>query len=153
VKNIKKIDFLNKKESLLSNLEVLDDYAFSYINKKIPDDNQYKNILIKDDFFTELNFTILLSKINLDLIDIVDKLKVINEYDFSKEISYFDKIAKNINVFFDKNNFNKYIKILTYTDRTGINFDFTLLNPGEHLYKNLWKNLNSCLLTSATLSI
>ncbi|MDD2908043.1 MAG: helicase C-terminal domain-containing protein [Candidatus Gracilibacteria bacterium] len=153
VKNIKKIDFLNKKESLLSNLEILDDYAFSYINKKIPDDSQYKNILIKEDFFTDLDFAILLSKINLDLIDIVDKLKVINEYDFTKELSYYDKIAKNINVFFDKNNHNRYIKILTYVDRTGINFDFTLLNPGDHLYKNLWKDLNSCLLTSATLSI
>jgi hypothetical protein len=51
------------------------------------------------------------------LIDIVDKLKIINEYDFSKEASFFDEIAKNIKDFFDKTNSNIYIKILTYTDR------------------------------------
>jgi len=103
-KNIKKIDFLKTKETLLSNLEIIDDYAFSYINKKIPDDNQYKNILVANDFFSDLELSEILRKINLDLLDIVDKLKVINEYDFTKEIVFFDSIAKNIVDFFDKIN-------------------------------------------------
>ncbi|MDD3793273.1 MAG: helicase C-terminal domain-containing protein [Candidatus Gracilibacteria bacterium] len=152
-KNIKKIDFLKTKETLLSNLEIIDDYAFSYLNKKIPNDNQYKNLLVLDDFFSDIDFTQILVKINLDLLDIVDKLKVINEYDFTKEIVFFDSIAKNIIDFFDKNNSKYFIKMISFIDRFGISFDYTLLNPGEYLNKNLWEKLDSCLLTSATLSI
>lgn len=153
IKNIKKLDFLNKKETLLSNLDILDDYAFNYINNRIPDDSQYKNILVKEDFFTDLDFVEIIKKINLDLLDIIDKLKVISEYDFTKELVFFDSVANNINTFFDKTNSNTYIKILTYAEKSGITFDFTLLNPGQYLYKNLWNKLDSCLLTSATLSI
>lgn len=152
-KNIKKLDFLRTKETLLSNLEVIDDYAFSFINKKIPDDSQYKNILVKEEFFSDLDFGEILKKINLDLIDIIDKLKVIPEYDFTKEIVYFDSIAKNIIDFFDKTNWNNFIKIISYTERFWINFDYTLFNPWDYLYKNLWSKLDSCVLTSATLSI
>gem|GEM_PF-1020946 len=129
IKNIKKLDFLNKKETLLSNLDILDDYAFNYINNKVPDDSQYKNILVKEDFFTDLDFVEIIKKINLDLLDIVDKLKVISEYDFTKELVFFDSVANNINTFFDKTNSNTYIKILTYAEKSGITFDFTLLNP------------------------
>lgn len=152
-KNIKKIDFLRTKETLLSNLEIIDDYAFSYINKKLPVDNQYKNLLATDDFFSDLDFSQILSKINLDLLDIVDKLKVISEYDFTKEIVFFDSLAKNIIDFFDKTNSKYFIKMISLNDRFWISFEYTLLNPWNYLYNNLWWKLDSCLLTSATLSI
>jgi Rad3-related DNA helicase len=38
LKSIKHLDILTKKESLLSNLEVVDDYAFNYLDEKIPSD-------------------------------------------------------------------------------------------------------------------
>jgi len=116
-KNIKKIDFLRTKETLLSNLEIIDDYAFSYLNKKLPSENQYKNLLVTDEFFSDLDFSQILIKINLDLLDIVDKLKVISEYDFTKEIVFFDSVAKNIIDFFDKNNSKYFIKMISYNDR------------------------------------
>lgn len=153
IKNIKKIELLNLKDSLIWNLEVIDDYAFSYIDSRTQSDQQYKTILVKDEFYNDLDFSNTIKKISLDLVDIIDKLKTINDYDFSKEASFFDEIAKNIKDFFDKNNSNIYIKILTYTDRFWITFEYTLLNPWEYLEKNLWNELNSCILTSATLSI
>ena len=94
----KKLDFLNKKETLLSNLDILDDYAFNYINNRIPDDSQYKNILVKEDFFTDLDFVEIIKKINLDLLDIIDKLKVISEYEFN-----------SIQGLFYRKNFNNYL--------------------------------------------
>lgn len=153
IKNLKKIELMNLKDSLIWNLEVLDDYAFSYIDSRTASDQQYKTILVKDDFYNDLDFSNTIKKVSLDLLDIIDKLKIINDYDFSKEVSFLEDIAKNIKCFFDKTNSNVYIKILTYTDRFWISFEYTLLNPWEYLEKNLWNELNSCILTSATLSI
>ncbi len=153
LKNIKKIDLQNKKESLISNLEVLDDYSYWYLNDKIWSNQWFKVTLIKDDYFEDLDFTNILKKINLDLIDIIDIIKTKKEYDFSKEINYFEALANSINIFFDKNNSNSYIKIFSYNDRFGLNFEFTLLNPWNYLNENLWKKLNSVVLTSATLTI
>jgi len=153
LKSIKHLDILTKKESLLSNLEVVDDYAFNYLDEKIPSDQWYKVFLLKEDFFQDLDFSNILQKISLDLIDIIDILKTKEEYDFSKEISFFESLANNVKNFFDKNNSNTYIKILSYNDRFWITFEYTLLNPAEYLNETLWKKLNSCILTSATLSI
>lgn len=153
IKWIKKIDFLNSKERLISNLEIIDDYGFSYIDSKFSQDQRYKTLLINDDFYDEINFKEIIKKTSLDIIDIVDKLKVIEEYDFSKEIVFLESIAKNLRVIFDNNLKNKYIKIINYNERMWMTFDYTLLNPGEYLFENLWKKLDSCLLTSATLKI
>lgn len=152
-KNIKKIELLNIKESLIQSLEILDDSAFWYLDSKIPSDQWFKVLLLKDDFFEELDFWNILKKINLYLIDIIDILKTKEEYDFSKEINFFESLANNINNYFDKNSSNTFIKILSYNDRFGINFEYTLLNPADYLDQNLRKKLDSCILTSATLSI
>jgi Rad3-related DNA helicase len=117
LKNIKQIDFINDKNAIITNLEILDEYAFSYINETVDTDNPYKTILAKDDYFKELEYEDILKKVNLLIIDIIDRLRVIPEYDFSKEVSFFEKIAKNIFTFFDKNNSKEYIKILSYNDR------------------------------------
>jgi len=153
IKNTKKIDLLNLKENLLSNLEVIDDYWFSYIDSKFSSEQQYKTLLLKDDFFNELDFKNIIKKSTLWILDIVDKLKVFEDYDFSKEALFLESIAKNINIIFDNSNSNKFIKIINYNDRQWLSFDFTLLNPWEYLYNNLWEKLDSCLLTSATLKI
>jgi Rad3-related DNA helicase len=116
LKNIKQIDFMNKKESLFSILEVLDDYSTSYLNNVIKEDNPYKVTLVKDNYFENLKCEDFVKKLNLDFLNIIDKLEVINKYDFSKEINFVGEIAKFINVFFDKNNSDKYIKIVSFSE-------------------------------------
>ncbi|MDR1988452.1 MAG: hypothetical protein LBQ24_07190 [Candidatus Peribacteria bacterium] len=69
-----------------------------------------------------------MEKLSKNFIDIIDKLKSIKEYDFSKEVSFMLNIAKVINIFFDKNNSNKYIKIISLSENAGIIHSFTLLN-------------------------
>lgn len=151
--NSKKNKFLQFKESLISKLELLDDYAFNYINTKIWSWWNYKVTLLELDFFDWSDYTTLINKIELDFIDILDILAVEEDYDFTKEISYLSWNLELIKVILDKESDTKYIKILTFNDNIGINFEHTLLNPWKYLNDTLWSKLNSCILTSATLQI
>lgn len=149
----KKIDLIVLKESLISKLELLDDYLFSYLKEKVLDNNKYKRILLQKDFFENTEFSGLLKKIELDFIDIIDKLAVEERYDFTKEIGFIHGYLDSIKIMLDKNSDNKYIKIINYNDKVWVSFEYTLLNPWKYLRKNLWRKLKTCILTSATLQI
>lgn len=149
----KKIEFLKNKESLISKLEVLDDYWYSYINGQVDMNQKYKVVLQKSDFFEELDFTQLVSKIELNIVDIVDFLAIQEWHDFSKEIALMQWRLDIVKIMLDKTSDKENIKTISYNDNTGVSFDFTLLNPWEYLNKNLRNKLSTCILTSATLEI
>ncbi len=151
--NAKKINFLKFRESLTSKLELLDDSAFNYINNKVWTWWSYKIILMEWDFFDWADYSELIKKIELDFLDILDILAVEDDYDFTKEIAYLWGILELIKVILDKKSDNKFIKILTFNDNIGVNFEHTLLNPWKYLDEVLWCKLKSCILTSATLQI
>ncbi len=151
--NWKKANFLKLKESLISKLELLDDYSFAYLNTTFSEKQNYKTKLLSSDFFDEADYTNLKKKIELDFIDIVDMLAVIEDYDFTKEITILQSNLDIIKIMLDKTSDKRYIKILSFNDRVWISFEYTLLNPGEYLRDNLWNKLKSCILTSATLQI
>ncbi|MFK7780255.1 MAG: helicase C-terminal domain-containing protein [Candidatus Gracilibacteria bacterium] len=149
----KKIEFITLKENLISRLELLDDYGYNYLNDKVGESQKFKLILLASDFFDSTDFSNLLKKIELDFIDIVDKMAVIEEYDFTKEIGLIQGSLNIIKIMLDKNADKKYIRIINYNDHSGVSFEYTLLNPGEYLRDNLWNKLKTCILTSATLQI
>ncbi|MDP2090423.1 MAG: helicase C-terminal domain-containing protein [Candidatus Gracilibacteria bacterium] len=151
--NSNKIDFLRLKDNLISKLELIDDYIYSYINTKISNNVNFKLTLMKPDFFEGNDYNNLLKKIELDFIDIIDKLSIEKEYNFSKEIAILQTNSDILKIMLDNNSDKQFIKILNYDDKNGVNFDYTLLNPGEYLVKNLWNKVNSCILTSATFKI
>ena len=149
----KKIEYVKIKEIIISNLELIDDYWSQYINRYIQNDSVYKNCLIKQDFYNEYQLSEIVKKIELSLLDIIDILSVIKEYDFSKECWILKDILDSLKIVLDNKNEDKYIKIINYNDRNGLSFDYTLLNPGKYLSDNIWTALDSCVLTSATLKI
>lgn len=151
--NAKKIDFLKLKENLLSNLVLIEDHSFNYLNNKIWNNQNYKTLLMDKGFYEELDFTSILSKIELDFLDIIDKLWLEKDYDFSKENTLLSSYLDIIKVKLDPKNSWKYIKILSYNDKYWINFEYTLLNPWDYLVSNVWNKLNSCVITSATLQV
>lgn len=151
--NSNKIDFLRLKDNLISKLELIDDYIYSYINTKISNNVNFKLTLMKPDFFEWNDYNNLLKKIELDFIDIIDKLSIEKEYNFSKEIAILQTNSDILKIMLDNNSDKQFIKILNYDDKNWVNFDYTLLNPWEYLVKNLWNKVNSCILTSATFKI
>lgn len=153
IKKIDSLDFLKVKEELIANLMVLDDYVIEYINEKSSENNQYKTVLIRDDFFVKLNCEDFVKKIKLNLLDLIDILRTKDDYDFIKELDFFEFIAKTLSDFFDNSNKNKYIKYLTHNEKFWISYTYTLLNVWWFLDENLWEKLDSCVLTSATLRI
>ncbi|MGB2110424.1 MAG: hypothetical protein ACPHY8_00340 [Patescibacteria group bacterium] len=60
--------------------------------------------------------------------DIVDILAVKNEFDFTKEITLINNLSANIKIFLDISK-KDFIKTASYNDRTGVSFEYTLLNP------------------------
>lgn len=152
IKSINKLDFLAKKENIISKLDLIDDFWESYVNKKIFFEQNYKTVLIWNDFYEEFDFLEISQKINLEIIWIIDFLKVIEEYDFSREIRYFDWVIDVLKNILKNDNPDK-IKIATISENNGLTYEYTVLNPGEYLKKNFWDNVSSCILTSATLSI
>ncbi|PZM85675.1 hypothetical protein DLH72_01680 [Candidatus Gracilibacteria bacterium] len=152
VKNINKLEFLQKKESIFSKLDLLEDFGNSYINRKISVEQNYKTTLILDDFYEEFDFSELLQKINLEIISLIDLLKTESEYDFSREVLYLDSVIDVLKNVFKKENPEK-IRIISLSENFGITFEYTVLNPGEYLKKNFWDKIETCVLTSATLSI
>lgn len=152
-KEINKIDIMKKQDDLLSNIEVVLDYAYSYLNTKVKQDSRYKTTLITEDFFDETDFKDILSKIELQFIDIIDILSTTEDFDFIREKGMLQDMLSVIKIIIDKKSFKKYICLISYNDRFGLSIEYTLLNPGNYLKKNLWDNLRSVLLTSATLKI
>ncbi len=151
--NSKKIDFLKYKESLISKLELIDDYIYSYIDIKVWSNNNFKLTLMKVDFFESNNFTAMIKKIELDFLDIVDKLSIEEDYNFSKEIAILQSYLDILKIMLDIKSDKEFIKILNFNDNLWVSFEYTLLNPGQYLNKNLWNKIDSCILTSATLKI
>ncbi len=151
--NSKKIKFLKLKEELILKLELLDDYGFSYVDKKSFNNTIFKNVLLKSDFFEEIEYENILKKLELDFIDIIDILSIEKEYDFSTEVSLLQSYVDTLKIILDKTSDTKYIKIINYHESYGVSFEYTLLNPWEYLNNNLWDRLESVVLTSATLQI
>lgn len=151
-KSIKKLDFVTHKDTFFSSMDILMDYCASYLEWKTPSWQNYRTTLVNWDFFDDIDLQALAKKIELSLIDIVDILAVKNEYDFTKEISLINNLSENIKIFLDISQ-KEYIKTISANDRSGVSFEFTLLNPGNYLYEKLWTGLDSVILTSATLQI
>jgi len=151
--NAKKVYFTKHKENLLSKLELIDDHAFNFLNIKVWANQNFKLTLLDSDFYNDSDYNSLVKKIELDFIDIVDKLSVEEWHDFTKEISILQSNLDIIKIMLDNKSDKDFIKILSFSDNVWVSFEYTLLNPWEYLKENLWDNLKSCILTSATLQI
>lgn len=149
----KKIEFLKFKQNLIWKLELLDDYWYNYLNQKVWETQNFRSTLLKPDFFDDNVFSSIIKKIELDFLDIIDKLAIEPEYDFTKEIGVLHGQLDIIKIMLDINADKKFIRIVNYDDNIWISFEYTLLNPWEYLMENLWNKLKTCVLTSATLQI
>ena len=153
IKKIKKKNFIRIKEDIISSLLILDDYSISYLNDKINDNLQYKTILLKDDYFLDWNYNELINKIKFYITELIDFFKLSEEYDFSKEVDFFNNINSFLSEFFKKDKENTLIKVLNLNEKTWITYSYTLLNIGNFLEENLWEKMDCSVLTSATLTI
>lgn len=152
-KEINKIDIIKKQDDLISNVELILDYAYSYLNSIVKNDSRYKVSLIKEDFFEETDFKDILNKIELLFLDIIDTLSTIEDFDFIREKWLLQDMFSIIKTVISKKSLSKNICMISYNDRSWVSLDYTLLNPWNYLNNNLWNNLDSLLLTSATLKI
>ncbi len=153
IKDVNKLEFLVKKDNIFSKLDLVEDFWNTYIARKTLADQAYKTVLIWKDFYEEFDFSDLLKKINLEIIWISDFLKTQENYDFSREILYFENVLDVLNVIFKSDNSDSKIKILNFSENYWLYFEYTVLSPWDYLKNNFWDKISTCVLTSATLSI
>ena len=153
IKDVNKLEFLVKKDNIFSKLDLVEDFWNTYIAGKTLADQAYKTVLIWKDFYEEFDFADLLKKINLEIIWISDFLKTQENYDFSREILYFENVLDVLNVIFKSDNSDSKIKILNFSENYWLYFEYTVLSPWDYLKNNFWDKISTCVLTSATLSI
>ena len=153
IKDVNKLEFLVKKDNIFSKLDLVEDFWNTYITRKTLADQAYKTVLIWKDFYEEFDFSDLLKKINLEIIWISDFLKTQENYDFSREILYFENVLDVLNVIFKSDNYDSKIKILNFSENYWLYFEYTVLSPWDYLKNNFWDKISTCVLTSATLSI
>lgn len=153
IKDVNKLEFLVKKDNIFSKLDLVEDFWNTYIIRKTLADQAYKTVLIWKDFYEEFDFSDLLKKINLEIIWISDFLKTQENYDFSREILYFENVLDVLNVIFKSDNSDSKIKILNFSENYWLYFEYTVLSPWDYLKNNFWDKISTCVLTSATLSI
>ena len=153
IKDVNKLEFLVKKDNIFSKLDLVEDFWNTYIARKTLADQAYKTVLIWKDFYEEFDFADLLKKINLEIIWISDFLKTQENYDFSREILYFENVLDVLNVIFKSDNSDSKIKILNFSENYWLYFEYTVLSPWDYLKNNFWDKISTCVLTSATLSI
>lgn len=153
IKDVNKLEFLVKKDNIFSKLDLVEDFWNTYITRKTLADQAYKTVLIWKDFYEEFDFSDLLKKINLEIIWISDFLKTQENYDFSREILYFENVLDVLNVIFKSDNSDSKIKILNFSENYWLYFEYTVLSPWDYLKNNFWDKISTCVLTSATLSI
>ena len=80
-------------------------------------------------------------------------MKTQENYDFSREILYFENVLDVLNVIFKSDNSDSKIKILNFSENYWLYFEYTVLSPWDYLKNNFWDKISTCVLTSATLSI
>lgn len=151
-KNFWQVQFLKTKNQLLWYLDILENYSYSYLLNDIKESTSYKTILVRNNYFIGIDTENYLKNIVWYILDIINILKNIKEYDFEKEIYFLKNTSKNLEVFLDKTNSNKFIKMISANENMNTTLSYTLLNPWSYLREKLWNKLDSCVLTSATLS-
>jgi ATP-dependent DNA helicase DinG len=120
-------------------------------------DAKYKTTLLSSDFFDDSPDSSLLAKKISDLLegikqDIIwiwekESLKLSSEM---QEIVYVRQILSDV---FFHTNISKNIYYISHDENRGTQLHTTVLRPWDFLQKHLWKQLESIVLTSATLQM
>jgi len=127
------------------------------IFEKFSHDMKYKNILIQEEYFKKNDFLDHIAlRILQDIALLLKELKKLWEkYDqyLSWEQQELEFITDIFGKFFFKRDFDTYIYYISHSEQKGTEFSYTVLRPWNFLQSRLWKNIESVLLTSATLQM
>jgi len=153
-------DFVKDSDNLIFNLQVIFDSLEEYLNYKVNLDSNYKNVLIEGDFYKNNidNFDIknLWDTIKSIFVSILDNLKITPDdlyLEASRDISHLESIMDIVDKILNKESWEKFIRTINFSNYKWLYIEYTMLEVWGFLEEKLWSKLDSCILTSATLSI
>lgn len=146
------------QEKILFQIGMIQEIFGLYLSDKVPQNSKYRTTLVKKEFFEK--FPEARNVYDKFLLVFLDFTKCSTS--FSEEILssiawekiYIENVKDILDTFFSQESlFNTIIPIISDRGEHGFYFEYTLLNPGVFLQKNLWSKLDSLVLTSATLKV
>ena len=155
------VDTKSRIDNLIFEMWIIFDTFQMYLNKKVKSTDKYQNILIGEDFYNseldDIDKKELSNLIQLKITDFLDHLSIVPDTVYLalwREIKFLEGVNLVIKILLDKDDKNKYIKLLSYHEhRGGLVLEYTYLNVWSYLETHLWNKLHSCVLTSATLQV
>ncbi|MDQ7009456.1 MAG: helicase C-terminal domain-containing protein [Candidatus Gracilibacteria bacterium] len=150
-----------KTDNLIFEMGIIFDTFQLYLNKNLRNNEKYQNLLIKDDFYDDNMDAVDKKELSniflLKITEYIDQFSILPDKVYlaiTRELNFLEDVIKTIKILLDKQDKNKYIKLVSYNERLGgIILEYTRLNVGEYLNDKLWSKLNTIILTSATLKI
>ncbi len=148
-------------DAFLFDMSVLFDNFHAYLGEKMHQDDLYKNLLVREDFYetyvSDDESKSFYSWVQIQIIDILDTLWQLDDATYVllwRDISFLESLLKATKILSKKDNSSTYIKTIAFNNSNQeLSVWFTLLNIGSYLQSHLWEKVQSCVLTSATLKI
>ncbi|USN57954.1 MAG: hypothetical protein H6767_06450 [Candidatus Peribacteria bacterium] len=116
-------------------------------------------MLIGDDFFTpqylDYDVSIVRKTLDASIIDIIDILGKFDDVlylQFSRYLRVYERLRELYSVCLDPLSKETFI-VTARMQEEDIFLEMSYLHPGKYLETHLWNDLDTCLLTSATLQI
>lgn len=152
--------FWKLKEEILFDLKSIFDLFFTYLSSEIPGIHwqSYSTILLSNTFYDKyLNeFNLHKPRSEAKITDFINLVSDIDDKIYMSilpEIENLEWLMKLFSIFSDNKSHDEYIKTISYNKKTWINLSYTYLNPWMFLKEKLWDKLDSCIFTSATLTV
>lgn len=151
-------NFVHFQETISFEMASVLEPFMDYISQKVRPSSKYKNVLITSEFFTKFSHVnSLFEKLNSTISEFLDALETLPEtlqLLIGRETAYFEEVQDILrHIFSLPEIFSTIVPVAIHNENYGIILEYTLLNPGDFLQKNLWDKLDSTILTSATLQI
>ena len=151
------IDMLVKKQELLFDSAELFSAIEGYVFSNFSLGAKYKSLILPDEFFTTRPELGLLVKKILDrLWDVRDQIQSLGDEKalyYSRELQDISYIEEIFWLLFIYRDYETHIYYASHDEKRGTELYVTVLQPWAFLQKYLWDNLDSCVLTSATLQM
>lgn len=150
-------DILSALQRILFELHEVYGSLESLLFTKFSANTKYKNLLLGEDFFEEnSHLTHIITRVLDDFSFIsqaISQLPWKKSQVLSAEYQDILSVSELLSTTFIKRDLSRYIYYISHSEHRGLELTFTVLKPWEFLEKYIWRELESVLLTSATLQM
>lgn len=146
-------EIVELSHTLRFDFEALFSIFEGFIFEKFSPNTKYKTTLINESFFSEHpSIRLLTDTIISHTQKLIEYISTQTEA-YQSEIYFLQSIIENLKKSCKNRDYDRYIYYVEHTEHQWTQLYTTVLSPGKFMAENLWNDLGSVILTSATLDM